>query len=134
MEQEEIEKEGTGNEYVKGLPGYVQERVEEASCRDDDGGDNIVLLHGMEAAMIGTTVVNGIVVAVYESGRCIECLAEDFRKDNPDRPDDENYADAEEWFSYNTLRAIPYMGKGAPIIIDGFDRDAEQWEEMRNGK
>ena len=92
-----------------------------------------MLLHGMEAAMIGTTVVNGIVVAVYESGRCIECLAEDFRKDNPDRPDDENYADAEEWFSYNTLRAIPYMGKGAPVIIDGFDRDAEQWEKMRNG-
>ena len=37
MEQEEIEKEGTDREYVKGLPGYVQERVEEASCRDDDG-------------------------------------------------------------------------------------------------
>ena len=68
--------------------------------------------------------------AVYESGRCIECLAEGFREDNPDRPDEENYADAEDWFSYNTVRAIPYMGKGAPIIIDGFGRDEEQWERM----
>lgn len=136
MEQKEIEKEEPGkeeNDYVESLPEFVRERIDEARDRDEDEGDNIVLLHGMEAAMVGTTERDGVVVAVYESGRCIECLAEGFRKDNPDRPDEENYADAEDWFSYNTVRAIPYMGKGAPIIIDGFGRDEEQWEAMRNG-
>lgn len=28
-----------------------------------------------------------------------------------------NYDDAAEWVDYNTLRALPYMGEKAPIVI-----------------
>lgn len=28
-----------------------------------------------------------------------------------------NEADAVEWVDYNTIRALPYMGDGAPIIV-----------------
>jgi hypothetical protein len=29
-----------------------------------------------------------------------------------------SYEDAAEWVSYNTLRALPYMGEDAPIVIN----------------
>lgn len=29
-----------------------------------------------------------------------------------------SYEDAAEWVCYNTLRAIPYMGEDAPIVIN----------------
>ena len=29
-----------------------------------------------------------------------------------------SYEDACEWISYNTLRAIPYMGEDAPIVMN----------------
>lgn len=35
----------------------------------------------------------------------------------------ENWSDDEavEWIEYNTIRALPYMGEGAPIIMYGFE-------------
>ena len=127
METEQEEKK----EYEDTLPENVKERLEEVDC--DEEGTEIVLLHGMERALVGTMLNSkGILVAVYEENLCIECLADDFRKDNPDRDDTENWADAEEWFSYNTLRAIPYMGDGAPVVISGFHRDEEKWREFKD--
>lgn len=29
-----------------------------------------------------------------------------------------SYEDAAEWISYNTLRALPYMGEDAPIVVN----------------
>lgn len=29
--------------------------------------------------------------------------------------------DADEWISYNTIRAIPYMGEYAPILMFGIE-------------
>jgi hypothetical protein len=29
-----------------------------------------------------------------------------------------SYEDASEWICYNTLRALPYMGEDAPIVIN----------------
>lgn len=127
MEAEQEEKKN----YDDTLPANVKERLEEVDCDADD--TNIVLLHGMERALVGTMLNGkGILVAVYEENLCIECLADDFRKDNPDRDDAENWTDAEEWFSYNTLRAIPYMGEGAPVVIRGFHRDEEKWREFKD--
>lgn len=126
----EAEQEEEKN-YDDTLPANVKERLEEVECDADD--TNIVLLHGMERALVGTMLNSkGILVAVYEENLCIECLADDFRKDNPDRDDVENWTDAEEWFSYNTLRAIPYMGEGAPVVIRGFHRDEEKWREFKD--
>jgi len=31
-----------------------------------------------------------------------------------------SYAEAEEFYDYNTLRAIPYMGAGYPIMVKTF--------------
>lgn len=31
-----------------------------------------------------------------------------------------DYIDAVEWIEYNTIRALPYMGEDAPIIMYGF--------------
>ena len=36
----------------------------------------------------------------------VECLAKEM-----------GYEDAMEWIDFNTLRAIPYLGEGAPIIM-----------------
>lgn len=46
--------------------------------------------------------------AIYDYGKMIEWLM-----------DEENwsYEEAMEWIEYNTLRALPYMGVGAPIIM-----------------
>ena len=29
--------------------------------------------------------------------------------------------DAIEWIEYNTIRALPYMGEGAPSVMYGFE-------------
>lgn len=36
---------------------------------------------------------------------------------------EEGWSDNEaiEWIEYNTIRALPYMGEGAPIIMYGFE-------------
>ena len=46
--------------------------------------------------------------AIYDYEKMIEWLM-----------DEENWSDDEavEWIEYNTIRALPYMGKGAPIIM-----------------
>jgi hypothetical protein len=46
--------------------------------------------------------------AIYDYEKMIEWLM-----------DEENWSDEEavEWIDYNTLRALPYLGEGAPIIM-----------------
>lgn len=46
--------------------------------------------------------------AVYDYGKMIEWLM-----------DEEGWSDEEavEWIEYNTLRALPYLGDGRPIIM-----------------
>lgn len=46
--------------------------------------------------------------AIYDYEKMIEWLM-----------DEENWSDEEavEWIEYNTLRALPYMGEGRPIIM-----------------
>lgn len=86
----------------------VKERYDEACDTDDERGANIVMLHDMEDAMVGTMeTADGIVVAVYER---------------------EPYEAALEWFECNTVRALPYIGKNAPVIISGFMVDSDRWE------
>ena len=114
----------SNDEYIAALPSVVQERIAEARQRDEDDGDNIVLLHGFETAMIGTSQnEHGKTVAVYEEGRCIRLLMEQIHQDNPDVPEDDLYSEAMDCWCYNTLRTIPYLAERAPLIIQGFDSD-----------
>ena len=45
----------------------------------------------------------------YSRERLVAC----FRKAN-----DWSYEEAEEWIEYNIERALPYLGKGAPVILN----------------
>lgn len=124
------------SEYIKSLPALVRDRIDEARAADYEDGDSIVLLHGMERAMIGTVEnAAGKIVAVYEEELCIRCLMDDMSKPEDAGDDwDENdaYTDAREFYEYNTLRALPYIGDSAPMIIRGFDVDSDRWEAFKN--
>lgn len=52
--------------------------------------------------------------AIYDFDRMIEWLMTE---------EDFTYGDAIEWIEYNTIRALPYMGEGAPIIMYSFEKD-----------
>ena len=55
------------------------------------------------------------VVGITEDGR----LVYDYQKMVDEFAEDENckILEAMEWVDYNTLRAIPYMGENAPIVV-----------------
>jgi len=46
--------------------------------------------------------------AVYDYNKMIECLESE---------DGMDYEEAAEFIDYNTIRALPYMGPNAPIIV-----------------
>ena len=46
--------------------------------------------------------------AVYDYDKMAECLQKE---------DDMSYEDAVEFIDYNTMRALPYMGEKAPIVM-----------------
>jgi hypothetical protein len=92
----------------------------------DDGGD-IVLLHGYEAAMIGTASRQGRTVAVYSETLCVWLIMDEMRKDYPSAPQSELYADAVNYWDDTVIRGLPYMGGCAPIIVEGFEVDDDNW-------
>lgn len=86
-------------------------------------------------------------VAVYERQLCIKCIADDYDdKDiaelhkgeyseeelqNPELLQELKLRDAEEFYEYNTVRALPYAHEAAPVILEGFDADDERWEAFK---
>lgn len=125
----------------------VVERFDEATARDEFDGNNICILHGLEKAMIGTAQVGDHTVAIYERGLCIQCIADGMNdsdvaklhKDeysakelkNPELIKSLKLQDAEEFFEYNTVRALPYMGDAKPLIIEGFAVDGDCWQSFK---
>jgi hypothetical protein len=65
--------------------------------------------YSFDDALIGVTEDNR---AVYEYGRMVEWLM---------KKEGWSYDDACEWIDYNVVRALPYMGKEAPIIMNVLD-------------
>ena len=118
----------TENDYIASLPSFVQERVFEAQERDENRGESIIRLHGFEKAMIGTTKNHlGKVVSVYEEGLCLKILRDRIRTDFPEKTEEEIREDAYDAWDYDTMRAFPYMGDCAPVIIQSFDVDESRW-------
>ena len=76
-----------------------------------DGADDMIILEGDEFAdgAVGISYDNHV---VYYYQKLVESLS----KHN-------NWTEEEamEWLDYNTLRALPYLGEGAPIIMYGFE-------------
>ena len=71
------------------------------------GYEDVVILenYSYDDALIGVTEDNR---AVYDYSRMIDWLMEKHGF---------SYTDAVEWIDYNTIRALPYAGAGAPIIM-----------------
>ena len=69
------------------------------------GCEEALLLDGYEEAFIGVNQEGG---AVYDYGKMVDCLIskEKWTRD-----------DAEEWISYNTLRALDYVSGVKPTVI-----------------
>ena len=71
------------------------------------GYEDVVILsdYGYDSALIGVTDDNR---AVYDYEKMVDWLHNN---------EGFSYEDAVEWIDYNTLRALPYAGAAAPIII-----------------
>jgi hypothetical protein len=70
---------------------------------------------------------------IYSYEKIIDVHTEMFIEKDETDPNDEMslhvaYDNAVEWVDFNTLRAIPYMGKYRPIIV--FNNDDNEREEM----
>jgi len=73
----------------------------------DNGYEGVKYLtdYSYDTAIIGVTDDNRV---VYDFGRMVAWLVNEKRMEAED---------AIEWIEYNTIRAIPYMGEGAPIVM-----------------
>ena len=73
----------------------------------DNGYEGVKYLTNFsyDTALIGVTDDNR---AVYDFDKMVEWLIE---------TQDFTYEESVEWIEYNTIRALPYMGEDAPIIM-----------------
>ena len=58
-----------------------------------------------DGSIVGVTTDDRV---VYDYDKMVEELMED---------EGWSYEDATEWINYNTIRALPYLGENAPIIM-----------------
>ena len=84
--------------FRKALVGFVEEHGFE-------DGIKILEDHTFDNSVVGITEDGR---AVYDYGKMVEEYMNDEKCGE---------IEAVEWLDYNTLRAIPYMGEGAPIVI-----------------
>jgi hypothetical protein len=73
----------------------------------DNGYDDVKFLRDFsyDSALLGVTTDGR---AVYDYDRMVEWLM---------KKEKWSYDEAVEWIDYNTLRALPYMGEDAPIVL-----------------
>lgn len=73
----------------------------------DNGYENVVIFenYGYDDALIGVTEDNR---AVYDFDKMVDWLCE---------KESLTQLEAIEWIAYNTLRALPYAGDEAPIVM-----------------
>lgn len=83
----------------------TQDEVKEYLC--DNGHEEAIVFENPDfcKAFIGNTPDGQ---AVYDFDRMVECLQEE---------DDMDHDEAVEFIEYNTIRALPYMGPMAPVIV-----------------
>lgn len=76
---------------------------------EDAGFEDVLLFSNpsYDDALIGVTTDNR---AIYEYNAMVDWLIEN---------DDMSYDEAVEWIDYNTLRALPYYGEAAPVVVYG---------------
>ena len=76
----------------------------------ESGYEDITVLSNFsyDSALIGVSQDNR---AVYDYDKMVQWIV-----------DTQGWTEMEamEWIDYNTIRALPYMGEGAPIVVFGF--------------
>jgi hypothetical protein len=72
----------------------------------------------LDAAIMGVLEVMASPVAVYDYDALVRLLQEDVG----------DLEETEEWVDYNTLRAIPYMGPRAPVVLRRLDDDPDVFD------
>ena len=77
---------------------------------EDYGYEDVIIFSNPDYAdaFVGISEDNR---AIYSFVKMVGCLMEE---------DGMTYIEAIEFIEYNTIRALPYMGKDAPIIMYGF--------------
>ena len=97
----------TDTEFYEPLPFY--ESSTKCGHLLELGYENFTVFENpdYDSAIIGITQDNRV---VYDYERMIEHLMETDRM---------SYMDAMEFIDYNTLRALPYFGEGAPLVMYG---------------
>ena len=83
----------------------IQISIEEKLLDNGYEGVKYLTNFSYDTALIGVTDDNR---AVYYFDKMVEWLIE---------TQDFTYEESVEWIEYNTIRALPYMGEGAPIIV-----------------
>ncbi len=83
----------------------TQEEVKEYLC--DNGWEESIVFENPSycEAFVGVSSDGN---AVYDFEKMVECLMEE---------DGMEYTDAVEFIEFNTIRALPYMGSMAPVIL-----------------
>lgn len=81
------------------------EQIKEYLC--DNGHEDAIVFENPDfcEAFVGVTTDGQ---AVYDFNMMVEQLS---------REDDMSYEDALEFIEYNTIRALPYLGAMAPVIV-----------------
>jgi hypothetical protein len=62
----------------------------------------------LDDAIVGVINLNGFEVLAYGYQRLIQAFVKN---------DEMDYESATEWVEHNTIRALPYMGEQAPVVI-----------------
>ena len=85
----------------------LSEKLREWICEHNE---EATLLDGYEDAIVGVVDVAGALapVVAYDGDKCLAILME------RDKMSDE---DALDYFSYNTMRALPYIHQHTPVIF-----------------
>ena len=89
---------------------------EEFKCIADDQDMPVKVLEGYDyhEAIIGYTISGEYSIAIYDYTRCLDVLML--------KHGIESYEEATDWFSYNTMRGLPYIEEPRPIIMQSFNR------------
>ena len=71
---------------------------------------------GVECAILDSPSFDNSIIGLTTDGKLVydfELMVQEYVKDTA-----EEYTDAIDFISYNTLRALPYMGNNAPVVIN----------------
>ena len=107
----------TGHRGDKGPPGEPavcskRQDLEDAAdiWRTNEGVENnVMLLDGFDEALMGHIVLDDQFKAIYSEQRIIKAFMSG--------ADPMTYEEAREFYEFNTVRTISYLGAGAPIIM-----------------